>query len=131
VELLFKEWKSYANLHAFDTEKDAIVEGVIWAAISAAALKRFLAHATQWIAGVIMSTRTASMRGRHGLDNILRALKTADETALDDGLARAITSLARHATRAHPKRDRRSGRLQLGLEPLVDSHNEAEIKEAA
>ncbi len=41
VELLFKEWKSYANLHAFDTENPAIVEGLIWTAIAAAALKRF------------------------------------------------------------------------------------------
>ena len=41
IELLFQEWKSYANLHAFDTEKPAIVEGLIWAAIAAAALKRF------------------------------------------------------------------------------------------
>src|SRR6266853_1729150 len=47
VELLFKEWKSYANLHAFDTENPAIVEGLIWAAIAGAALKRFLAHMTQ------------------------------------------------------------------------------------
>src|SRR5256712_1205892 len=47
VELLFKEWKSYANLHAFDTENPAIVEGLIWIAIAAAALKRFLAHMTQ------------------------------------------------------------------------------------
>ena len=35
VELLFKEWKSYANLHAFDTENPAIVEGLIWTAIAA------------------------------------------------------------------------------------------------
>lgn len=35
-----------ANLHAFDTPNAAIVEGLIWAAIGAAALKRFLAHAT-------------------------------------------------------------------------------------
>ena len=41
VELLLKEWKSYANLHAFDTENPAIVEGLIWTAIAAAALKRF------------------------------------------------------------------------------------------
>jgi hypothetical protein len=41
MELLFKEWKSYANLHAFDTENPAIVEGLIWIAIAAAALKRF------------------------------------------------------------------------------------------
>src|SRR5207247_8602217 len=54
VELLFKEWKSYANLHAFYTEKVAIVEVLIWAAIAAAALKRSLAHATQLNAGVII-----------------------------------------------------------------------------
>ena len=33
VELLFKEWKSYANLHRFNTGKKAIVEGLIWASI--------------------------------------------------------------------------------------------------
>src|SRR6266571_9451559 len=26
-ELIFKSWKTYANLHAFDTENPAIVEG--------------------------------------------------------------------------------------------------------
>jgi len=35
IELLFKEWKSYANLHAFDTANAGIVEGLIWAAIGA------------------------------------------------------------------------------------------------
>jgi hypothetical protein len=40
VALLLKEWKSYANLHAFDTANPASVEGVIWTAIAAAALKR-------------------------------------------------------------------------------------------
>ena len=35
VELLFKEWKSYANLHAFDTANAVIVEGLIWVAIAA------------------------------------------------------------------------------------------------
>lgn len=30
IELLFKEWKSHANLHRFDTSKTAIAEGLIW-----------------------------------------------------------------------------------------------------
>src|SRR5881409_872930 len=51
-ELLFKEWKSYANLHAFDTANPALVEGLMWAAIAAAALKRFLAHLTQLLMAV-------------------------------------------------------------------------------
>ena len=41
------------------------------------------------------------------------------------------TYLARHAQRAHPQRDRQTGRLQLGLEPLCGSYDAAEIKEAA
>ena len=65
VELLFKEWKSYANLHAFDTENPAIVEGLIWTAIAAAALKRFLAHMTQLLTEVPMSTRKVAMCAVH------------------------------------------------------------------
>ena len=131
VELLFKEWKSYANLHAFDTEKVAIVEGLIWAAIAAAALKRFLAHATQLIAGVIISTRKAAMCVTYVVGDIVQVLKTAQGTALDDALEDAITYLACHAQRAHPQRDRQTGRLQLGLEPLFGSNDTAEIREAA
>jgi hypothetical protein len=42
VELVFKEWKSYANLYAFDTENENIAETLIWASLAASALKRFL-----------------------------------------------------------------------------------------
>src|SRR5438105_10693758 len=94
VELLFKEWKSYANLHAFDTEKAAIVEGLIWVAIAAAALKRFLAHATQLIAGVAMSTRKAAMCVMYVLSDIVQALKTAHGAGLDAALLSAVTYLA-------------------------------------
>jgi DDE family transposase len=131
VELLFKEWKSYANLHAFDTEKVAIVEGLIWAAIAAAALKRFLAHATQLIAGVAMSTRKAAMCVTYVLSDIVQALKTAHGAALNAALMSAVTYLACHARRAHPQRDRQIGRCQLGLEPLFGNNDAAEIREAA
>ena len=61
IELLFKEWKSYANLHAFDTGKSEIAEGLVWAAIAAATLKRYLAHITQHLANVDISTRKVAM----------------------------------------------------------------------
>ena len=118
VELLFKEWKSYANLHAFDTQNPAIVEGLIWAAIGAAALKRFLAHTAQVVAGVETSTRKVAMCAVHFLHDILRALISEIETRFLDIFARAIDYLARNARRAHPKRDRQRGRLQFGLEPI-------------
>jgi len=37
VELLFKEWKSYANLHKFDTANEHIAAGLIWASLCAGA----------------------------------------------------------------------------------------------
>ena len=131
VELLFKEWKSYANLHAFDTEKAAIVEGLIWTAIAAAALKRFLAYMTQLLAEVPMSTRTVAMCAVHVIGNIVRALQSGDVPGLYAALEAAVTYLACHAQRAHPARDRHIGRSQLGLEPLFWSDDVIEFAEAA
>jgi hypothetical protein len=131
VELLFKEWKSYANLHAFDTENPAIVEGLIWTAIAAAALKRFLASMTQLLAEVPMSTRKVAMCAVHVLGDIVRALQSGDVAGLYAALEKAVTYLACHAQRAHPKRDRQIGRSQLGLEPLFGSDDVIEFAEAA
>src|SRR3989454_7716282 len=86
VEVLCKEWKSYANLHAFDTTNPAIVEGLMWTAIAAAALKRFLAYMTQLLAEVPMSTRKVAMCAVHVLGGIVQALKTGDVAGLYDAL---------------------------------------------
>jgi hypothetical protein len=131
VELLFKEWKSYANLHAFDTANPVIVEGLIWAAIAAAALKRFLAHMTQLLVEVPISTRKVAMCAVHVLGGIVQALKTRDVAGRYAALEAAMTYLACHAQRAHPKRDRHTGRSQLGLEPLFGSDALMEFAEAA
>ena len=131
VELLFKEWKSYANLHAFDTANAAIVEGLIWTAVAAAALKRFLAYMTQLLAEVPMPTRKVAMCAVHVLGDIIRALQSGDVAGLYAALEEAVTYLACHAQRAHPARDRHTGRSQMGLEPLFGSDDVIEFTEAA
>src|SRR5207245_10946823 len=131
VELLFKEWKSYANLHAFDTAKVAIVEGLIWTAIAAAALKRFLAHMTQLLAEVPMSTRKVAMCAVHVLGDLVEALKRGDVAGVYAALEAAITYLAWHAERAHPTRERQTGRAQLGLEPCFTHADVIEFAGAA
>jgi hypothetical protein len=131
VELLFKEWKSYANLHAFDTANAALVEGLMWTAIAAAALKRFLAHMTQVLAEVPMSTRKVAMCAMHVLGDLGEALKRGDVVGLYAALEAAITYLAWHAQRAHPKRDRQTGRAQLGLEPCFEHDDMIAFAEAA
>jgi hypothetical protein len=78
IELLFKEWKSYANLHIFDTEKESITEALIWASLSAAAMKRFLAHAAESLLEVAISTRKAAMPSAYALPDLFRSLRYGD-----------------------------------------------------
>lgn len=131
VELLFKEWKSYANLHAFDTRDPHIAEGLIWAAIVAAILKRFLAHATQLAARVQTSTRKAAMCGAYVIRDIFRALRNNSLAELRNAWKKGIDYLAFNACRAHPKRDRKTGRSALGLEPLSDLYQSLQMDNAA
>ena len=114
IELCFKEWKSYANLHHFDTANAHIAEGLIWASLCAAVLKRFLAHAAQNVGnGTAMSTRRVAMCAHHILDDLVTALRLG--VGLLRALRRGLAYLLANARRAHPDRDRRTGRLRAGL----------------
>jgi len=120
VELLFKEWKSHANLHAFDTSNPYIAEGLIWVSLCAALLKRYCAHITQALLAVPISTQKVAMCLRHVLTDILRVLLHAPKK-FSLVMRRAIEYLANNAQRAHPKRDKQKGRLKLGLEHVYVS----------
>lgn len=113
IELLFKEWKSYANLHKFGTANEHIAAGLIWASLCAAILKRFLAHAAQLVGGKPISTRRVAMCAGHIMDDLVSALlaSVSIAAALRDGLA----FLLANAQRSNPKRDRKTGRLRSGL----------------
>lgn len=124
IELLFKECKSYANLHAFDTEDPDIAEGMIWTAILAAVIKRFVAHATQLVAKVEISTRKVAMCAYHVLEPLFECLKNGCLLEICNKLRKGVRYLAVNACRSHPKRDRERGRSQLGLEPLLEIQDE-------
>ena len=116
VELVFKEWKSYANLHEFTSRNPRLVEGLIWASLCAAALKRSLAHASDRVsARGPISTRIVAMCGAHTLTVILRCALNAFRRVADV-IRRVFSYLWENAVRSHPTRDRVSGRLQWGLE---------------
>lgn len=115
IELLFKEWKSHANLHAFDTNNPYLAEGLIWAALCAATLKRYCAHMTERLRQVAISTRRVAMCAHHVLTDVLRALLHAPGQ-LWRAITRTIDYLAQNAPRAHPKRDAQRGRLKIGLQ---------------
>lgn len=117
VELYFKELKSYANLHAFSTCKPRIAEGLIWAALCAAFLKRYFAHGCQRVtAGHAISTRRVAMCSHVFLGSFFRCMKSGFHD-LSDVLVETFGFLARNARRSNPGRERKSGRLALGLTP--------------
>lgn len=117
IELLFKEWKSYGNLKSFNTGKQSIVEGLIWGAIMAATLKRYLAYCTQTLFEVEISTRKVAMCATHVLQSLIIALSTSKKEAVLKALDKALNYFKINAKRAHPKRDREKGRLKIGLIP--------------
>ena len=114
IELLFKEWKSYGNLHRFDTSKAPIAEGLIWASLLGATLQRFVAHAAERTLGIDLSTHRVAASARHYLDAILQALLVPGLSLLRS-LREAFAFMRDNARRAHPLRDRRTGRLSSGL----------------
>jgi hypothetical protein len=113
IELLFKEWKSYANLHKFDTGNEHIAAGLIWASLCGAVLKRFLAHAAQLVGGRPISTRRVAMCSSHIIDELAAAILacTSIAAAFRDGMRYLLAN----ARRSNPKRDRKIGRLRAGL----------------
>jgi hypothetical protein len=112
LELVFKDWKSYANLHILQSENPAIVEGLIWAALCAAFLKRSLAHWTQLVHRRPVSTRISAQAGPHILHMMARW--AMQRTPLPK-LARILAYLATNAARAHPNRDLLRPQAALGL----------------
>lgn len=86
---------------------------------------------TQRLVEVPISTRKVAMCAVYVLGDIIAALQHGDVTGLYTALEAAITYLARHAQRAHPKRDRQTGRAQLGLAPIFEDQDVIEWAEAA
>lgn len=113
IELVFKEWKSYANLHKFDTANKHIAAGLIWASLCAAVLKRFLAHAAQLVGGKPISTRRVAMCAGRIIDEIVTALLAC--VSIASAFLDGMTFLLANARRSNPKRDRKSGRLRTAL----------------
>jgi hypothetical protein len=117
IELLFKEWKSYANLHRYDTGKAPVAEGLIWAAIAAALVKRFICHSTQRIMGKVISSRKTAMSCTLLFCQMMTSLMQLDRKKTRYHARQLMIFLGRHAQRSHPKRDRRSGKFSMGLQP--------------
>ena len=117
VELLFKECKSYNNLHGFQTANASLQVSLIWASLIVTTLKRFMTGCIEAIFNVEMSTMIVSKTTMVWWVNILSAIMKKQRKGLLNAINDAFSFLSQNATRAHPKRDRATGVFQYGLEP--------------
>ena len=119
IELVFKDWKSYANLHKFDTGNEHIAEGLIWASLCAAIIKRFIAHASQRTLSIPVSTRRTAMLLHHYLSELMNAIAKRDQVSLRRTWNGLLQFIAINGRRSNPRRDKKKGRLSPGLRVLA------------
>lgn len=93
---------------------------MIWASLAASALQRFLAHAAEHLLEVVISTRKAAMTPAYVLPELFRALRSGAGPWYRRAFEAMIRYLGSNAKRAHPQRDARTGRSQLGLQPVFE-----------
>ena len=103
-----------AGADASPTANPNIAEGLIWASLCAATVKRYCAHMTQRITHLAISTRIVAKCIRHVLSDVLYDLMHQHQH-LQASVERTIAYLSVNARRAHPKRDQTTGRGKLGL----------------
>ena len=119
IELLFKEWKSYCNLRKFNTRKASMMEGLIWVSLLALLVKRRIGFSIQQLKGIAISSFMVAKNTQGWFYKLMESIIHFDQSTLIQTWNWAVDYLARYAKRAHPDRDRESGRLAPGLTPII------------
>ena len=115
VELFFKEIKSYACWHRFNTGCATLVVSLILASFTVVVLKRSLAHAAEEGMSREISTRKVLMSGTHLFGDLMLALLKQSRHRIRRTLKKLLEFWQENGQREHPARDRSSGRSALGL----------------
>jgi hypothetical protein len=118
IELAFKDWKSDANLHAFQSAQRHIVEGLIWASLCAAFLKRAVAQWTQLVIGKRVSVRLAAMSGPQLMPMIARWAASGFSA---ESFEKLLDFIINNALITHPERRARLPAVEVGLGPPGES----------
>ena len=114
IELLFKTFKSFSSLRKFQTNKFNVAIGLIWAAVLAAFLKRFICHSCQIaLYGKNLSTHKMAISGR-ALESLMRAAALGAKW-LEITFGQVVDLARTMSGKSRPERESRQGRLAVGL----------------
>lgn len=119
IELLFKEWKSYCNLQKFNTRKATMMEGLVWVSLLSLLVKRRIGFSVQKVTGVELSTFMVAKNTQGWFYPLMESITKNTLSKLKKTWNRTISFLSRYAKRANPDRDKKTGRLQYGLNSVV------------
>lgn len=115
IELLFRELKSHAGLVRWNTRSQSLTRAMIWLSVATLTLKRFISHQSS-AAGMAASTLTCAKVLATDLPSFLA--RVSQGRTLLAPFKKLLAFLQKHASRAHPARDRRIGRYAQFLEPV-------------
>ena len=118
IELLFKELKSYCNLKKFSTENSNIVKTLIYASFITVLLKRLLAHSTELLKSLWISSHKTARAASDWLKLLVNGIVT--QQSMPEILGEVTDIIGRLCQRAHPKRDFKHGLYQFGVLPVAD-----------
>lgn len=118
IELLFKEWKSWNNLKKFNTRKKEIMEGLIWASLLSMLIKRSIAFSVEKITKSELSTFMVAKNTQGWFYPLMESITLHLRSEMDYLWDKTVRYLSRYAQRASHSKDRKSGRLQFGIEPF-------------
>ena len=119
IELLFKEWKSYCNLRKFNTRKATMMEGLVWVSLLSLLVKRRVGFSVQQLSGVELSTFMVAKNTQGWFYPLMESITQNALSQLEKTWRRTIRFLSKYAKRAAPDRDKKTGRLQYGLTPIM------------
>ncbi len=119
IELLFKEWKSYCNLQKFNTRKATMMEGLVWSSLLSLLVKRRIGLSVQQLTGVELSTFMVAKNTQGWFYPLMELITQNILSKLKKTWKSTIHFLSKYAKRAHPDRDKKTGRLQYGLKPII------------
>ena len=119
IELLFKEWKSYCNLQKFNTRKATMMQGLVWASLLSLLVKRRIGFSAQKITGIELSTFMIAKNTQSWFYLFMESVTKNLLSKLKEAWEKAVNFLSKYAKRANPDRDKKTGRLQYGLNSLA------------
>lgn len=117
IELLFKEFKSHASLKKINTAISSIMEGLVWASLLVAVIKRALAAGAERTRKVVISTLKVAKSPDIYIDTLVSALRVNTRREIDRALQTIFDILAATARRANLDRDKITGRYAIPMVP--------------